>query len=191
MEEQIKALNEKKAKLLLHACCAPCSSACLERLHDVFDITVLFYNPNIEGDEYFKRKAELVRFLNETGWAKIIDCDHCESEFYDNIKGLESEPEGGKRCLKCFYIRLKKTAEVARENMFDYFSTTLTISPLKNAEAINFIGESLQKDYSVNWLYSDFKKKNGYLQSIKLSSEHNLYRQNYCGCIYSRNTLEK
>jgi hypothetical protein len=191
MEEQIKALGGKKAKLLLHACCAPCSSACLERLHEVFDITVLFYNPNIEGDEYFKRKAEIIRFLNETGWAKIIDCDHDERVFYDNIKGLESEPEGGKRCLKCFYIRLEKSAQVAKELGFDFFTTTLTISPLKNAEAINSIGESLGKKYSVNWLYSDFKKKNGYLESIKLSTKHHLYRQNYCGCIYSRNTLEK
>jgi hypothetical protein len=191
MEEQIVALKGRKAKLLLHACCAPCSSACLERLHEVFDITVLFYNPNIEEEEYLKRKAELVRLITETGWAKICDCDHDESQFYDNIKGLEDQPEGGKRCLKCFFIRLEKTAQIAKEQGYDFFTTTLTISPLKNAEAINSIGESLGEKYSVQWLYSDFKKKNGYLNSIKLSQQHHLYRQNYCGCIYSRNTLEK
>jgi hypothetical protein len=190
-ENQIANLNGRKAKLLLHACCAPCSSACLERLKDYFDITVFFYNPNIEDEEYFKRKNEIIRFINETGWAKICDCDHDTKEFYDKVKGLECQPEGGKRCIACFHLRLEKTALYASGNGFDYFTTTLTISPLKDAEAINSIGEALGKKYNVGWLYSDFKKKNGYLRSLQLSKEHNLYRQNFCGCIYSQKPLDK
>jgi hypothetical protein len=191
MENTINKFNGEKPKLLLHACCAPCSSACLERLHDYFDITVLFYNPNIEDEEYFKRKDELLRFIKETGWATTIDCDHDKERFYELAYGLEDEPEGGKRCAKCFLLRLEKTAQIAKENGFDYFATTLTISPLKNATTINAIGESLEKKYEVKWLYSDFKKKGGYLRSIELSRAHCLYRQNYCGCIYSERQSQK
>ena len=182
MNEQI-ALAGRGKKLLLHCCCAPCSSACLERLKDDFEICVLFYNPNIESEEYGRRKAELIRFINETGWARFIDCDHDESEFYKAVKGLENCKEGGERCGKCFELRLKRTAEIARELNFDFFTTTLTVSPLKDAVKINTIGANLGGEM---WLYSDFKKKNGYLESVKLSKEYNLYRQDYCGCIFSR-----
>lgn len=187
MIEQINSPEaaEGGKKLLVHICCAPCSSACLERLAGKFEISVLFYNPNIEDGEYSKRKAELLRFLNETGYAQIIDCDRDESEFYRAVKGLENEKEGGKRCEACFKLRLEKTALIARERGFDYFTTTLTLSPLKNAALINSIGESLQTE-SAKWLYCDFKKRGGYLRSIELSEKHNLYRQNYCGCIFSR-----
>ena len=183
MQEQISSLTAKK-KLLLHCCCAPCSSACLERLKDSFQITVLFYNPNIADEEYARRKAELVRFINETGWADILDCDYEAEKFYSAIKGLEKEPEGGKRCAVCFKLRLEKTAFIADENGYDFFTTTLTISPLKDAKLINAIGESLQTD-SAKWLHSDFKKRGGYLRSCALSKEHGLYRQDYCGCVYS------
>lgn len=175
-------------KLLLHCCCAPCSSACIERLHGSAEICVLFYNPNIESGEYERRKAELIRFISETGWAQFIDCDRDESLFYEAVKGLEECEEGGERCEKCFELRLKKTYEIAKERGFDFFTTTLTVSPLKNAEKINEIGKRLGGDM---WLFSDFKKKNGYLQSIKLSKEHNLYRQDYCGCIFSRRARSK
>ena len=183
MQGQISALKEKK-KLLLHCCCAPCSSACLERLKDCFDITVLFYNPNILDKEYLRRKDELVRFIKTTGWAEILDCDFDAEKFYSAVQGLENEPEGGKRCEVCFKLRLEKTAALANEGGYDYFTTTLTISPLKNANVINAIGESLQTD-GAKWLYSDFKKRGGYLRSCELSKEHNLYRQDYCGCAFS------
>lgn len=178
MIEQAEKFKGKT--LLLHCCCAPCSSSCLERLKDYFKITVFFYNPNIEDEEYERRKSELIRFISETGWADFIDCDHDTSEFYSYIKGHEKDKEGGARCEKCFELRLKKTAEVAKD--FDFFTTTLTVSPLKNAELINKIGERLGGD---KWLYSDFKKRNGYLRSVNLSKEHALYRQNYCGCVFS------
>ena len=178
---------EKKHSLLLHCCCAPCSSACLEKLKDYFDITVLYYNPNIEDEEYTRRKAELSRLIKETGWAKELDCDHDKDSYYSAVSGLENEPEGGKRCEVCFEIRLEKTCEIAENKGFDYFTTTLTISPLKNAKLINEIGKKLSKGKKVKWLYSDFKKKDGYLNSIRLSEKYNLYRQDYCGCVYSIN----
>ena len=185
MQEQINSLNGKR-RLLLHCCCAPCSSACLERLKDDFEITVLFYNPNIDGDEYEKRKSELIRLINKTGWAQFIDCDRENEKFYQTVRGLEAEKEGGKRCEVCFKLRLEKTAELAEKHGFDYFTTTLTISPLKNAQLINAIGEALAENLKADWLYSDFKKRSGYLRSLELSKEHDLYRQNYCGCVYSK-----
>jgi len=178
--------NSEKPTLLLHACCAPCSSACLERLIDYFKVSVLFYNPNIEDEEYLKRKAELIRLINETGWAEVFDCDHETGEFYSAVKGLEDCEEGGKRCEKCFALRLDKTARLAKQEGFDYFTTTLTVSPLKNAEIINEIGFALADKYGVKWLPTDFKKRNGYLRSIELSKKYGLYRQNYCGCIFSQ-----
>ena len=184
MCEQIENAGSGK-RLLLHCCCAPCSSACLERLYGKFEICALFYNPNIEDAEYLKRKAELIRFLQETGYATVLDCDHDTSLFYGAVKGLEKEKEGGARCRECFTLRLKKTAKIAEAQGFDYFSTTLTLSPLKNAELINGIGESLQTE-KVKWLYCDFKKRGGYLRSLELSKEHNLYRQNFCGCVFSK-----
>ena len=183
MDEELKNADGKS--LLLHCCCAPCSTACLERLFKKIKTTVLFYNPNVKSGEYEKRKAEMIRFLNETGYAAFLDCDHDEESFYSAAKGLEKEKEGGARCLKCFELRLAKTRDIAEANWFDYFSTTLTLSPLKNAEAINETGESLQKN--AKWLYCDFKKRGGYLRSVQLSKEHNLYRQNFCGCVYSEN----
>ena len=187
MTDEIAA-SKTGSRLLLHCCCAPCSSACLERLKDHFDITVLFYNPNIEDGEYERRKRELIRLIESTGWAKIYDCDHDTSEFYDAVKGLENCPEGGERCEKCFRLRLEKTARIAESSGFDYFTTTLTLSPLKDAEKLNAIGEELGGE---KWLHSDFKKRNGYLRSIELSKEYELYRQDYCGCIFSKRERSK
>ena len=189
MIKQMESINPG-TKLLLHACCAPCSSAVLERLSDVFDISILYYNPNItEEDEYLKRLNELKRFVSvvKTKYpVKVIDGRYNPSFWFDTIKGLENEPERGKRCYKCYQLRLQETARVADELNFPYFCTTLTLSPHKNSNWLNEIGNSLDKEYSSTYLYSDFKKKNGYKRSIELSREYNLYRQDYCGCIYSK-----
>lgn len=186
MQEQIKGI-EKGTRLLLHSCCAPCSSACLERLKEHFSITVLYYNPNIDDEqEYGKRKAEQIRFLKETGWAEFLDCDHEAERFIEMAKGLEEEPERGARCYRCYALRLEKTAEIARRNGFAYFATTLTLSPHKNAEWLNEIGEKVGGMYEVNYLFSDFKKKGGYLRSMELSASHGLYRQDFCGCKFSK-----
>ena len=183
---QIQSI-QKGEKLLLHSCCAPCSSACFERLKEYFLITVLYYNPNIEErEEYEKRKAEQIRFLRETGWADFLDCDHDKTAYEEIAKGYESEPERGARCYRCYALRLDKTAQVAKENSFSYFATTLTLCPHKNSEWLNQIGEEVGGRYGVNYLFSDFKKKGGYLRSISLSKEYNLYRQDFCGCKYSK-----
>lgn len=183
MQKEIENSGGGK-KLLLHCCCAPCSSACLERLAPHFKITVFFYNPNIEGGEYEKRKAELLRFIAETGYADFIDCDHEQERYIKAVRGLENEKEGGARCEKCFKLRLEKTARTADERGYDYFTTTLTISPLKNAKLINELGKSCEQ--KAKWLFSDFKKRGGYQRSIQLSKKYNLYRQNFCGCTFSR-----
>ena len=176
-------------KLLLHACCAPCSSYCLEYLSEYFEITVFCYNPNIyPTEEYGYRASEIKRLISESEYkhpVKVIEADLEPSQFYQAVKGYEKEREGAQRCFICYGLRLEETAKRAKELGFDYFTTTLTISPLKNAEKINEIGESLSEKYGVKHLPSDFKKKNGYKRSIELSKEHNLYRQNYCGCVYS------
>ena len=186
MQEQLKNI-EKGTRLLLHSCCAPCSSACLERLKEYFQVTVLYYNPNIdEREEYEKRKAEQIRFLEETGWADFLDCDHDAEAFEEMAKGLEEEPERGKRCYLCYQLRLEKTAEAAKKNGFPWFATTLTLSPYKNAEWLNEIGETVGGRYAVNYLYTDFKKKGGYYRSTELSKEYNLYRQDFCGCKFSK-----
>ncbi len=186
MLAQIQGL-EKGAKLLLHSCCAPCSSACLERLKEWFSVTVLYYNPNVdERAEYEKRKAEQIRFLRETGWADFLDCDHDAEKFFAAVQGLEQEPERGKRCYVCYGLRLEKTVEIAKANGFSWFATTLTLSPYKNAEWLNEIGEKLAGRYGLNYLYTDFKKKGGYHRSIELSDEYGLYRQNFCGCRFSK-----
>lgn len=190
MFEEIAALQGARKKLLLHACCAPCSTACLERIKDYFDVTVLFYNPNIETDEYIKRKTELIRFLDETGWADFLDCDHEKDAYYAAVKGLEREKEGGARCEVCFRLRLERTAQIAEQRGCDYFTTTLTVSPLKNAAAINAIGEQCADKGKATWLHCDFKKQGGYLRSTELSAQYCLYRQNYCGCVYSRKPLD-
>ena len=194
-EEKMLAMIEnapKGAKLLLHSCCAPCSSACLERLFRHFNITVFYYNPNIEREEeYEKRKAEQIRFLKETGYATVLDCEHDKAAFEEIAKGYEEEPERGKRCYRCYKLRLDKTAKAAKEHGYDYFATTLTLSPYKNAEWLNELGEQAEKEYGVAYLFSDFKKKNGYRRSIELSKEYGLYRQDFCGCEFSRIATEK
>ena len=191
MQEQMATLPQG-AKLLLHSCCAPCSTACLERLHNFFDITVFYYNPNIdEREEYEKRKAEQIRFLQETGWAKVVDSDHDAEAFHRIASGYEQEAERGARCYRCYALRLEKTAEAASELGIPYFATTLTLSPLKNVVWLNEIGEKMGGRYGVNYLYSDFKKQGGYLRSIQLSKDYNLYRQDFCGCKYSKRSAVK
>ncbi len=173
-------------RLLLHSCCGPCSSRCLETLKEKFAVTVLYYNPNItDRAEYEKRKGEQIRLLRETGWADFLDCDYDPAAFFSAVKGLEEEKEGGARCYCCYELRLAETARVAAEKGFAFFCTTLSVSPHKNAQWINEIGERLDKEYGVQWLYADFKKQNGYLRSVELAKEFHLYRQNYCGCVFS------
>lgn len=186
--------QEKVPKLLLHSCCAPCSSYVLEYLSEYFEITVYYYNPNIYPPaEYLKRVEEQERLINEmkfTHPVRLRSGIYEPDEFFRMAKGLENEPEGGERCFKCYKLRLMEAVKVAEAGHYDYFTTTLTISPLKDAEKLNEIGEKLGKEYHVAYLPSDFKKKDGYKRSIELSEEHNLYRQNYCGCVYSRNSRE-
>ena len=177
-------------RLLLHSCCAPCSSYVLKYLAEYFSITVLYYNPNISpGEEYTKRVEEQRRLIEEMpvkNSITLIACDYEQQEFYDAVRGLEKEPEGGARCFVCYELRMREAAMYAAEYGFDYFTTTLSISPLKNAEKINEIGEKLSAEYGVKHLPSDFKKREGYKQSVELSAQYNLYRQNYCGCIFSK-----
>ena len=194
LEEQIKEAGSGK-KLLLHACCAPCSSYVLEYLSDFFDITLLYFNPNISPEaEYRKRIAEVERLLREMPLKSevgLLEGRYCPEEFFKIAEGLEELPEGGERCFKCYRQRLEEAAKAAKEGGFDYFTTTLSISPHKNAEKLNLIGEELEKEYEVKYLYGDFKKRNGYKRSIELSRIYGLYRQNYCGCIYSRRAAER
>lgn len=187
--QELQALG-KVPRLLLHSCCAPCSSHCIAYLSDYFKITVFYYNPNISSEEeYRKRVKEQIRFINEYP-AKykvdFIEGDYDTESFYNMAKGLEDCREGGERCFKCYELRLRKTAKTASMNNYDYFTTTLTISPLKNSVKLNEIGLNMAKEYNVEYLVSDFKKKEGYKHSIELSKEYNLYRQNYCGCAYSK-----
>ena len=183
----------KVPRLLLHSCCAPCSSNCIEVLSKYFMVTVVYYNPNISSDEeYKKRVAEQIRFIKEfdtPNKVEFIEGDYEPDVFFKEVKGLEKEPEGGKRCFKCYELRLRKTAELAKAEAYDYFTTTLTISPLKNSVKLNETGLKLQEEYGVNYLLSDFKKQEGYKRSIELSKEYGLYRQNYCGCVYSRQQI--
>lgn len=181
----VNSLNGAKT-LLLHSCCAPCSSSVLKKVCEFFDVTILYYNPNIYPlAEYEKRKKEQIKLCKKLN-IKFLDCDYNENDFLFEVKGLENEIEGGARCNKCFYLRLNKTALLAKQNNFDYFGTTLTVSPHKNEQVINQIGKILQDKYQINYLFADFKKHDGYLNSIKLSKEYNLYRQNYCGCRFSK-----
>lgn len=191
MQHQLKYIRNKedKPKLLLQVCCAPCSSGVLESIMDYFNITLFYYNPNTtEEDEYYKRLQELKEYIEKRNYNIPIEEGQYNSkrDFFDKVKGMEELKEGGKRCYKCYTIRLEETARYAHENNYDYFASVLTISPLKNAKWINEIGEILEKKYLINYLYNDFKKKGRYQESIKLSKEYGLYRQDYCGCIFSK-----
>ncbi len=192
LDELIGKLQKenKIPKLLLHSCCAPCSSYVLEYLSKYFRITVLYYNPNISiEEEYLHRIEEQKRLISEMKTINKVDFvqgEYNPNDFFAIAKGLEDAKEGGERCFKCYELRLKETVKIALDNGYDYFTTTLSISPHKNAQKINEIGENLSEEYGVKYLYSDFKKREGYKRSIELSKEYNLYRQNYCGCIYSK-----
>lgn len=191
MENQLKEIEKTgiKPKLLLHSCCAPCSSAILEFLQNYFDITVYFYNPNITfEEEYYKRLNEQREYHEKRGYSiKVIEGKYDPSEdFFKQVKGLEDRKEGGERCFKCYTLRMEATAQKAKELGFDYFSTVLSISPLKNAQWINEIGEKLSEKYGIKFLNGDFKKKNRYLRSTEISREYELYRQDYCGCVFSK-----
>lgn len=190
--------NESKSRvprLLLHSCCAPCSSYVLEYLSDYFEITVFYYNPNISpAEEYEKRAAEqqhLIRELPAKHPIHLVVGAYEPERFYAVSRGLEQVPEGGERCFRCFRLRLEEAAKMAAEGGFDYFAATLTISPLKNAQKLNEIGEELSELYKVEHLPSDFKKKNGYKRSVELSALYGLYRQNYCGCVFSKRDAEE
>ena len=191
MEKEIDKIKEEGSvpSLLLHSCCGPCSTCCIERLSDYFKITVFYYNPNIyPAEEYYKRKEVELDFIKKyTSKYKIefLDCDYEPEKFNEAVKGYEACREGEERCYKCYNLRLEETARVAKENNFDYFTTTLSVSPHKNSKWINEIGLRLGDKYNVKYLMSDFKKKDGYKRSIELCKKYCLYRQNYCGCIYS------
>ncbi|MED9967150.1 MAG: epoxyqueuosine reductase QueH [Blautia sp.] len=187
--EENRKLN-KVPRLFLHSCCAPCSSYVLEYLSNYFSITVFYYNPNISPkEEYEHRVEEIRRLIEEMEFVhpvEFVEGRYEPKEFFDMAKGLEDVPEGGERCFRCYRLRMEEAARLAKEGGYDYFTTTLTISPLKNAGKLNEIGEELGEIYEVSHLPSDFKKKNGYKRSIELSHEHGLYRQNYCGCVFSK-----
>ena len=176
-------------RLLLHSCCAPCSSYVLEYLSEYFSVTVFYYNPNIfPAEEYEKRVKEqeaLILRLPAKHRISFLEGPYEQERFYEMAKGLELEPEGGERCFRCYHLRLLEAAQMARAGAFDYFTTTLSKSPLKDAEKLNEIGEKFAREYGVAYLNSDFKKRNGYKRSIELSREYGLYRQDYCGCVYS------
>ena len=189
--EMLEIINnlDYRPKLLLHSCCGPCSTTVLSYLESFFDIIVYYYNPNIEPvEEYEKRKNEQIRFIKEFNKPSITFLEglYENDKFRECSQGLESELEGGARCVSCFKLRLEKTALKAKELNCDYFGTTLTVSPHKNSKIINEIGKHLEEKYNIKFLYSDFKKNDGYKKSIILSKEYNLYRQNYCGCLYGR-----
>lgn len=192
LDEIIAKLTEegKVPRLFLHSCCAPCSSYCLEYLSDHFEITDFYYNPNItEREEYEKRSLELQRLIRDMPLkhpVTFVEGAFDPSLFFETVRGLEACPEGGERCLKCFELRLEEACQMAAKGSYDFVTTTLTISPLKDAAALNRIGREMSEKYGTHWLPSDFKKKNGYLRSIKLSEEYHLYRQNYCGCVFSK-----
>lgn len=194
MERELAKLADRAQppRLLLHSCCAPCSSYVLEYLSRYFAITVYYDNPNIfPKEEFDKRAAEQRRLIDSMPTAHPVDLivtDYDSELFFEMAKGLENEPEGGARCERCYRLRMEHTAAAAKAQGFDYFTTTLSISPLKKADKLNAIGEALAKQYGVAYLYADFKKKNGYLRSIELSRAYDLYRQDHCGCVYSQRT---
>ena len=188
MEAVLRRLDGRRPRLLLHACCGPCSSAVLEQLCQHFEITILYYNPNIWPDaEYHRREQELERFVAQAHplGVTVVEDRYDPREFYEAARGLEDEPERGRRCTACYRLRMRRAAQYAAQHGFDWFTTTLSISPHKDAARINQIGQELAAEYGVPHLPSDFKKKNGYLRSLQLSAEYGLYRQDYCGCIFS------
>ena len=187
MEEEIRKLNGERPALLLHSCCGPCSSAVLERLTEHFRVTVLYYNPNIEPEEeYLHRLSEQKRLLSLLpGDIPLLPCDYGHEAFAAFAEKMADCPEGGDRCLSCFALRLTETARQAKAHGFEYFTTTLSVSPHKNADNVNRVGEAAGREAGVKYLMADFKKKNGYLRSLQLSKEYGLYRQDYCGCRYS------
>ena len=191
LDKVIQKLTEdgRTPRLLLHSCCAPCSSYVLEYLSEYFSITVFYYNPNIYPPEEFGKRVEeqerLIRELPAKHSASFLEGPYEPERFYEMAKGLEQIPEGGERCFRCYRLRLLETAQMARAGGFDYFTTTLSISPLKNAQKLNEIGARLAEEYGVPFIFSDFKKRNGYKRSTELSAEYGLYRQDYCGCVYS------
>lgn len=194
--ETDRLLSEKDMPtVLLHCCCAPCSSTVLERIADKAKVTVFFFNPNISpADEYEKRLTELKRLISEMkpeNPIELLETEYDPQEFFNAVKGLENIPEGGERCRKCFELRLGRTAKEAAAHRFDLFATTLTISPLKNAEVLNEVGEEKAKEAGAEWLPSDFKKKDGYKRSVELSAKYELYRQDYCGCVFSKREAEE
>ena len=187
---RLQAAGQRPA-LLLHACCAPCSSATLERLADAFRVTILYYNPNIAPPaEYRRREAELERFVRDAGHAargvQVAELPYDPQQFYEAVKGLEAEPERGARCTACYRLRLEQTARYAAQHGFGWFTTTLSISPMKDPVRLNAIGCALGAQYGVQYLQSEFRKKDGYKRSLALSAEYGLYRQEYCGCIFSK-----
>lgn len=204
LEKVLKKLPDHHRRLFLHSCCAPCSSYCLEYLRSFFEVTVFYYNPNISmPEEYRHRVEEQKRLIGElngqletaahAGANRIsfVEGSYEPERFYEIARGLESCPEGGERCFACYELRLREAAQLAKAGGYDYFTTTLTISPLKNAQKLNEIGRRLAEEYGVAYLPSDFKKKGGYQRSIELSKEYGLYRQDYCGCAYSRAERER
>lgn len=192
LEKELEKIKQagKIPKLLIHSCCAPCSSYVLEYLSEYFFITVLYYNPNIfPEEEYLYRIQEQKRLIQELPAKheiRFIPTSYMPEHFHRSIKGYEREKEGGRRCFICYEIRLREAAKYAKEGKFDYFTTTLSISPMKNAQKLNEIGLRLAGEYGVKYLTSDFKKKNGYQRSVELSKQYHLYRQEYCGCVYSK-----
>lgn len=193
MEEEIKRLNGRRPSLLLHSCCGPCSSAVLERLCEHFQVTVLYYNPNIEPEEEYRhRLSEQERLLSLLPFGvSLLPCDYDHEAFAAFAESMADCPEGGERCLACFALRLNYTARQAKARGFEYFTTTLSISPHKNADNVNRIGDAAGRAAGVKYLMADFKKKNGYLRSLELSREYGLYRQDYCGCLYGKREREE
>lgn len=198
MEKTMQALvaEGRRPTLLLHACCAPCSSATLERLADAFAVTILYYNPNIAPpEEYHRRADELDRFVQDAGYAgrgiAVVRLPYDPQEFYTAVRGLEQEPEKGARCTVCYRLRLEQAARYAAEHNFEWFTTTLSISPMKDPVRLNTIGTELADRYGVRYLQSEFRKKDGYKRSLTLSAEYGLYRQEYCGCIFSKEERER
>lgn len=197
LDEIIGQIEEKgeTPSLLLHSCCGPCSSYVLEYLTRYFDVTLLYFNPNIHPEsEYLHRletQKKIIELLPVKHKVKLLEGDYNPNAFFEIAEGLENEPEGGARCEKCFLLRMNETARLAKENNFDYFTTTLSVSPHKNADVLHFIGVFESNMHGVKYLPADFKKREGYKRSIELSKQYGLYRQNYCGCIYSLNEANR